>query len=306
MKFNFKAIIDIMGILLLLNGCFMLLCLPFAIYYEGGDWPAIAYSAGITLISGLTLRLLTKNRKNRELKKRDGYIIVTFGWVVLSLFGTLPFLLSGTIPNFTDAFFETISGFTTTGATILNDIEVVPKGILFWRSLTQWIGGMGIIVLTVAILPLLGIGGMQLFVAEAPGITPDKLQPRISETAKRLWYIYLGLTLTQMGLLMVGGINFYDSINHALTTMASGGFSTKNASIAHFTSPYIQYVFIVFMFLAGTSFTLIYFALKRNFKKMTINEEFKVYTSFIAVITIIVTITILVGWIQVVQKKMGI
>jgi len=283
-----------MGILLLLNGCFMLLCLPFSLHYQEGDWQAIAYSAGITLAAGLGLRLATKNRKKKDLKKRDGYIIVTFGWIVLSLFGTLPFILSGSIPNFTDAFFETISGFTTTGATILTDIEVVPKGILFWRSLTQWIGGMGIIVLAVAILPLLGIGGMQLFVAEAPGITPDKLQPRISETAKRLWYIYLGLTLVQMCLLMAGGVNFYDSINHALTTMASGGFSTKNASIAYFTSPYIQYVFIVFMFLAGTSFTLIYFALKRNFKKITINEEFKVYASFVAVITIIVTITILV------------
>jgi trk system potassium uptake protein TrkH len=193
MKFNFKAILDIMGILLLINGCFMLLCLPFSIYYESGDWHAIAYSSGITLTVGLILRLATKNRKNKDLKKRDGYIIVTLGWIVLSLFGTLPFLLSGTIPNFTNAFFETISGFTTTGASILNDIEAVPKGILFWRSLTQWIGGMGIIVLAVAILPLLGIGGMQLFVAEAPGITPEKLQPRISETAKRLWYIYLGL-----------------------------------------------------------------------------------------------------------------
>jgi trk system potassium uptake protein TrkH len=153
---------------------------------------------------------------------------------------------------------------------------------------------MGIIVLAVAILPLLGIGGMQLFVAEAPGITPDKLQPRISETAKRLWFIYLGLTLAQTGLLMLGGIGFYDSINHALTTMATGGFSTKNASVAHYTSPYIQYVFIFFMFLAGTSFTLIYFALKRNVKKIKGNEEFKVYSIFIGIITVIASITILV------------
>jgi len=294
MKFNFKAIFDIMGILLLLNGCFMLLCLPFSIYYEGGDLEAISYSAGITIVVGLLLRILTKNRKNKELKKRDGYIIVTFGWIVLSLFGTLPFILSGTIPNFTNAFFETMSGFTTTGASILNDIEAVPKGILFWRSLTQWIGGMGIIVLAVAILPLLGIGGMQLFVAEAPGITPDKLQPRISETAKRLWYIYLGLTLAQTGLLMLGGIDFYDSLNHALTTMATGGFSTKNSSIAYYDSPYIQYVFIFFMFLAGTSFTLIYFALKRNVKKITANEEFKVYAAFIGIITVVASITIIV------------
>lgn len=283
-----------MGILLLLNGAFMALCLPFAIQYKGGDWFAIALSSAITLAVGLTLRLLTKNREHKELKKRDGYIIVSGGWIVLSLFGTLPYLLSGAIPNFTDAFFETMSGFTTTGASILADIEVVPKGILFWRSLTQWIGGMGIIVLAVAILPLLGIGGMQLFVAEAPGIAPDKLQPRISETAKRLWYLYVGLTIAEMGLLMAGGVNFYDSINHSLTTMATGGFSTKNASAAHYDSPYIQYVFIVFMFLAGTSFTLTYFALKRNFKKVLRNEEFKVYVSFIAIITVVATITILV------------
>ncbi len=294
MKFNFKAILNIMGILLLLNGAFMALCLPFAIQYKGGDWFAIALSSAITLAVGLTLRLLTKNREHKELKKRDGYIIVSGGWIVLSLFGTLPYLLSGAIPNFTDAFFETMSGFTTTGASILADIEVVPKGILFWRSLTQWIGGMGIIVLAVAILPLLGIGGMQLFVAEAPGIAPDKLQPRISETAKRLWYLYVGLTIAEMGLLMAGGVNFYDSINHSLTTMATGGFSTKNASAAHYDSPYIQYVFIVFMFLAGTSFTLTYFALKRNFKKVLRNEEFKVYVSFIAIITVVATITILV------------
>ncbi len=283
-----------MGLLLLLNGCFMALCLPFAIYYEGGDWQAIAISSAITLMSGLALRIITKNRQNKELKKRDGYIIVSGGWLILSLFGALPYIISGAIPNFTDAFFETISGFTTTGASILNDIEAVPKGILFWRSFTQWIGGMGIIVLAVAILPFLGIGGMQLFVAEAPGITPDKLAPRISETAKRLWFIYLGLTLAQMGLLMAGGLNFYDSINHSLTTMATGGFSTKNASAAHFDSPYIQYVFIVFMFLAGTSFTLTYFALKRNFKKIRRNEEFKVYVSFIAAITLVVTITVLI------------
>ena len=176
-------------------------------------------------------------------------------------------MISGEIPVFTDAFFETISGYTTTGASILNDIEAVPKGLLLWRSLTQWIGGMGIIVLAVAILPFLGIGGMQLFVAEAPGITPDKLRPRIQETAKRLWLLYVGLTVLEAILLSASGMSIYDAANHALTTMATGGFSTKNDSIGHFDNPLIQYIIIVFMFLAGTSFTLTYFGLKMQFKR---------------------------------------
>ncbi len=157
----------------------------------------------------------------------------------MSLFGCLPFVLSGAIPNMTDAVFETISGYSTTGASILTDIEAQSKGILFWRSMTQWIGGMGIIVLAVAILPILGIGGMQLFVAEAPRISPDKLKPRIKETAKRLWYVYIGLTLIETVLLMLGDMSFFDAINHSLTTMATGGFSTKNASIAAYNSSYI-------------------------------------------------------------------
>ena len=293
-KFNLKVIANILGILLMLNGSFMVLCLPFSFYYKEGDWYALTIAAIITLATGFGLRFYTRKNTNKELKKRDGYLVVTLGWVVMSLFGTLPYLISGAIPHFTDAFFETMSGFTTTGASILNDIEAVPKGILFWRSLTQWIGGMGIIVLAVAILPLLGIGGMQLFVAEAPGITPDKLQPRIQETAKRLWLIYLGLTVLETVLLMAGGMNFYDAVNHALTTMATGGFSTKNDSVAYFDSPFIQYVIIIFMFLAGTSFTLTYFGLKGKFKKIWGNEEFRVYSLFTLSITILVMVTILI------------
>ena len=293
MKFNFKVIANLLGLLLLLNSAFMLLCLPFSFYYGESSWLAITISALITAGSGFSLRYFTRKNLNKELKKRDGYIVVTAGWLVMSIFGALPYLLSGSIPSFTDAFFETISGYTTTGASILNDIESLDKGILFWRSFTQWIGGMGIIVLAVAILPFLGIGGMQLFVAEAPGITPDKLQPRIQETAKRLWFIYFGLTLLEAILLYAGGMTIYDAINHSLTTMATGGFSTKNASAAHFDSPFIQYVLIVFMFLAGTSFTLTYFAIKRNFKKVIKNEEFIVYSLFILAITLIATVTLL-------------
>lgn len=303
MRFNLKVIGDILGILLLINGGFMALCLPISLYYGEHDWIAISTSSLVTLGSGFLLRYLTRKKKSKELKKKDGYLIVTAGWIVMSIFGALPYLISGSIPNFSNAFFETISGYTTTGASILTDIESVPNGILFWRSLTQWIGGMGIIVLALAILPFLGIGGMQLFVAEAPGITPDKLQPRIQETAKRLWFLYVGLTLAEAVALYFAGMGPFDAINHSLTTMATGGFSTKNDSL-QFVEPVIQYIVIFFMFLAGTSFTLTYFGLKRNFKKVFKNEEFIVYFLFIVGITIIVTVTLLVVQDQPFEKSL--
>jgi len=288
MRFNFKLILNLLGLLVLLNGIFIFLCLPFSIYYDE-NYLDIIISGGVTAVSGGLMWFLTLRGLNTELKKKDGYLVVTLGWLTMSLFGTLPFLISGTIPDFTNAFFETISGFTTTGASILTDIEAAPKGILFWRSLTQWIGGMGIIVLAVAILPILGIGGMQLFVAEAPGITPDKMKPRIKETAKRLWIIYLGLTLLEMVLLMFGGMSFYDAINHALTTMATGGFSTRNASVAYYDSAYIHYVITIFMFLAGTNFTMTYWGLKGRFKKLIQNEEFRNYVYISIGVSIVVS-----------------
>ncbi len=292
MRFNYKVILNILGLLLLLNGAFMMLCIPFSLHFQEGDLMPLLTSGGITMLVGYITFALTRRNRSKHLKKKDGYLIVTLGWLAMSVFGTLPYLLSGSIPNFTDAFFETISGFTTTGATILTDTESVDKGVLFWRSLTQWIGGMGIIVLAVAILPILGIGGMQLFVAEAPGISPDKLKPRINETAKRLWLIYVGLTLTEMMLLWIGGMTFYDAINHALTTMATGGFSTKNASIAYYQSPFIQYTIAFFMFLAGTNFTLTYFGLHGKFKTVYRNEEFRYYASFCILLTAIFAISI--------------
>lgn len=292
MRFNYRVIINILGILLLLNGVFMLLCIPFSLYYQEGDLWALLFSALITLSVGGMMMFRTKRNLNKELRKRDGYLVVSLGWITMSFFGSLPYILSGAIPDLTNAFFETISGYSTTGASILTDIEAVHKGILFWRSLTQWIGGMGIIVLTVAILPILGIGGMQLFVAEAPGISPDKLQPRIKETAKRLWLIYLGMTLTETILLCAGGMGFYDALNHSLTTMATGGFSTKNASIAFYQSPFIEYVVILFMFLAGANFTMTYLALHGKFRKVLQNDEFKYYTGFCLGIGLIVGLVI--------------
>ena len=273
----------------------MLLCLPFSFYYDSDQWQPLLTAGLITLGVGGALWLFTRSQPDKELRSRDGYLVVTLAWVLMSFSGSLPYVLSGAIPTYPDAFFESMSGFTTTGATILADIEALPKGILFWRSFTQWIGGMGIIVLAVAILPILGIGGMQLFQSEAPGITPDKLKPRIRDTAKRLWVIYIGLTLTETVLLMVGGMSFYDAINHGLTTMATGGFSPKNASIAFYESPYLQYVITVFMFLAGTSFTLTYFLLKGKLNKVWANEEFRYYVSLVLLITVVTTVGIYVS-----------
>ena len=290
MKFNYRAVFGIQGILAMLLGGFMLLCVPVAYIYKDGTMQSLLLSSGLTFFGGFALWFFFGRHEDQELKKKDGYLVVTFGWIIMALFGSIPFVISGTIPVYADAFFETMSGFTTTGASILSDIESMPPGILIWRSLTQWIGGMGIIVLAVAILPLLGIGGMQLFVAEAPGVSPDKLKPRIRETAIRLWLIYLILTVTECTLLYMGGMNLFDAINHSLTTMATGGFSTKNASIAHFTSPFIQYVIIVFMFLAGTNFTLTYFGLHGKLMKVIRNEEFKYYLGLVLIAAVLISV----------------
>jgi trk/ktr system potassium uptake protein len=274
----------------MLTGVAMTLGIPFSIYYKTDDIPALLQSAVFTITVGFIIWFFTRKTERYELGKREGYLIVTLGWIFMALFGSIPFIVYGAIPNYTDAFFETMSGFTTTGATILTDIEIVPAGLLFWRSLTQWLGGMGIIVLSLAILPLLGIGGMQLFTAEVPGITKDKLHPRVRETAKRLWGIYVILTATEVVLLLIGGMNLFDAINHSFTTMATGGFSTKNASTAYFTSPFIQYVFIVFMLFAGMNFTLHYFAFHGKFDFIKKNTEFRVYISFILIAASIVTL----------------
>lgn len=285
---NYKVIINIIGFLLILTGILMTTGIPFSLYYGHDDIIAILISSGISITAGTSLWYFTKDADRQQLGKREGYVIVTLGWLSMALFGSIPFIIYGAVPSFTDAFFETMSGFTTTGATILTDIESMPYGLLFWRSLTQWLGGMGIIVLSLAILPLLGIGGMQLFSAEVPGVTKDKFHPRVKETAKRLWGIYVILTATQVVLLLIGGLNLFDAINHSFTTMATGGFSTKNASTAHFDSVFVQYVFIVFMLFAGMNFTLHYFALHLKFEPFKRSTEFKFYILFIFTATIII------------------
>jgi len=287
MKLNYKIIFHFLGLLLLFNGGFMLLSALISLIYKDGVTFKIFLAGIVTLIVGVIVMVFTK-KHNKEMNKREGYIVVSFGWIIMSLSGTLPYVFTESIPNFTNAFFETMSGYTTTGASILNDIEAVPKGVLFWRSLTHWIGGMGIIVLAIAILPLLGIGGMQLFAAEAPGPSADKLHPRITDTAKRLWLIYFGYTAAETLLLKVAGMSFFDAINHALCTLSTGGFSTKNASVAYWNGePIIQYIIILFMFLAGTNFVLSYFAFKGKVQKIIHDEEFKLYFKFVAIFTLI-------------------
>ncbi len=249
--------------------------------YRDGATLGITVAAITTLFVGVSAMYFTRGHK-KEVKRKEGYLIVTFGWVIMSVSGMLPYVFSGAVPGITNAFFETISGYTTTGASILDDIEALPEGLLLWRSLTHWIGGMGIIVLAIAILPLLGIGGMQLFAAEAPGPNTDKLHPRITDTAKRLWLIYFGYTVAETLLLKLAGMTFFDAVNHSLATLSTGGFSTKNASVAYWNDqPLIQYIIILFMFLAGSNFVLSYFAFKGKVQKIIQDEEFRFYAIFI-------------------------
>ncbi|MCF6167553.1 potassium transporter TrkG [Lutibacter sp.] len=289
---NIKIIISFLGLTSMLNGFFMLIAVPFSMYHNEPAQKGILLAGLTTILVGFLLWFFNRNAP-KNLQKKEGYLIVTLGWLMLTFTGTLPYLFSGTIPNFTNAIFETISGYSTTGSSILTNIESMPKGILFWRSATHWIGGMGIIVLTVAILPLLGIGGMQLFMAEAPGPSADKMHPRITETAKRLWLIYFLLTFTEFFLLKIAGMTWFDAINHAMATLSTGGFSTKNASIAHWNgTPIIQYIITVFMFIAGANFVLTYFALKGKIRKVFQSEEFKYYFFGVLTLTILITVVI--------------
>ncbi|MCI4671552.1 MAG: TrkH family potassium uptake protein [Bacteroidia bacterium] len=295
--FNFVAVFNILCLLTGLSGIAMLFSLPFSYYYQDGSANAILISGWGSVLLGLAGWFSTrKAAQKRELKKKDGYVIVSLGWVVMSFIGAIPYVLSGAIPSYTDAFFETMSGFTTTGASILGtEIEALPKGLHFWRAMTHWIGGMGIIVLTIAILPLLGIGGMQLYAAEVPGPTPDKLTPRIRETAKRLWLVYVSLTLVELVLLMLGGMNFFDAACHSMATLSTGGFSTQQASVSAF-GPYLQYVITFFMFLAGVNFALTFHALRGKPLKLWQNEEFRLYTFVtLILITVVTTIVYFIG-----------
>jgi trk system potassium uptake protein TrkH len=253
---NLRGVFHAVGLLLLFVGVAMLAPLGVSLAHGGGDARAIAAAFGVTILAGFAVYLVTRGA--RDLSPRDGFGVVVFGWTAMAVFGTLPYLFSGAIVDVTDAMFETMSGFTTTGASILSDIEAMPRGLLFWRCFTQWIGGMGIIVLSLAIMPILGVGAMQLYRAEAPGPTPDKLTPRIRQTAVLLWGVYLVLSVAEAFALRLAGMSWYDAVCHTFTTMATGGFSTRTASIAAFHNPSIHWIILVFMAAAGTNFALHY------------------------------------------------
>jgi trk system potassium uptake protein TrkH len=272
---NILLTLRILGALLLFLSAALLLPVPFALYYDDGAYSAFLLSAIVTFAAGF---LLFKGcRSQRDLSLRDGFAIVSFSWIFYALFGALPFYFSGEIPSFLNASFETLSGFTTTGATILSEIESLPQSLLLWRALTHWFGGMGIIVMSLAILPMLGVGGMQLFKAEVPGPTADRLKPRIQDTAKLLWGVYVLLTAAEVILLMFGNMNFFEALCHSFATLATGGFSSRNTSVTAFDSAYIDGVITLFMFLAGVNFFLHYQALRGRLSEFWKNEEFRIY-----------------------------
>jgi len=286
--------------MLAIIGLSMLFPALVGLFYGETNLFAYLYSMVGCLSVSIPVWLLT--RRSRKLSIKDGFALVAFAWIVVAIAGSLPFYFTGAIPNYTDAWFEAMSGVTTTGATIIgnvntlphleNGIESLPKGILFWRSFLQWIGGMGIIVFTIAILPLLGVGGVQLFKAEVPGPVADKIKPRVKETAKILWMVYVGFTVLQMVLLRLAGMPLFDSICHAFTTMPTGGFSTQNASIAAYNSPLIQYIVIFFMFVAGINFTLHFRTITGNFTALFKDYELKVYIVTIVFATFVIFLSL--------------
>jgi len=289
---HYLFIIRLIAFLLLFLAGGMFLPLLVSIYYGDTSTKAFFYSILIIFITSLFLILLTLKDHGNHLNHRDGALIVTIGWMMAGLAGTLPYLFSGVIPDFSNAYFESISGFTTTGSSILNQIEGLPPGILLWRSITQWMGGMGIIVLSIAILPYLGIGGMQLYKAEIPSPIVDKLKPRISETAKILWKIYLFFTLFEAALLIFAGMTVFDAFCHAFSTMPTGGFSTKNASLAHYDSALMDGIIIIFMLIAGINFSLHYKLIKGNIKSVGKDLELKLFLIIVLAFTLIITLNI--------------
>jgi trk system potassium uptake protein TrkH len=289
---HYPLIFRFIGILIAFLGVSMVVPLGASFYYQDGSARPFVYSIIISLGIGGLLYFFSKKDNEDQLSHRDGVAIVTFGWLAAGLIGAIPFLFSQTIPNFTDSYFESLSGFTTTGATILRDIEKLPQGIILWRSITQWFGGMGIIVLSIAILPFLGVGGMQLYRAEIPSPVVDKLRPRISDTAKLLWKVYILITAIEVFFLSIGGMPLFDSICHAFCTMPTGGFSPKNASLAHYNSAYFDGVVIVFMLLAGINFSLHYKLIRGNFSIFGKDPECRVFLITVVFFILMITLNI--------------
>ena len=283
---NYKLLYKVLGSLLLLEAMFILVCIGVSLFYHEDDIMAFAITLVIMFIGAIVLRFMGRNADN-SLGRRDAYLLVTLTWVIFSLFGSFPFVISGYIPNFTNAFFETISGFTTTGASIIDEVEVLPHGLLFWRSMTQWIGGLGIVFFTIAILPSLVGGSVKVFAAEATGPIKAKMHPRLTTTAKWLWSIYLLLTISCGISFWLAGMNWFEALNYSMTTTATGGFAIHNESTEYFHSPTIDYISITFQFLSGINFTLLYISIfKMKLKSLFKNSEFKLYISVVLIATL--------------------
>jgi trk system potassium uptake protein TrkH len=278
---NFRIISKIIGSLLFIEAFFMSWCAIMAILFHEDDQMAFLMSILVTFGFGFVFLFMGRNAEN-ALSRRDAYLLVTSVWVIFSLFGMLPFLIHGSITNLTDAYFETMSGFTTTGATILDDVEWLPHGMLFWRSLIQWVGGLGIVFFTIAILPSLVGGSVKVFAAEATGPIKAKMHPRLTTTAKWIWSIYLMLTIGCGVSFWAAGMNWYEALNYSMTTTATGGFAIHNDSTEYFHSPTIDYISITFQFLSGINFTLLYMGIiKMRFREMLKNSELKLYVGVV-------------------------
>ncbi|MCI5727779.1 MAG: TrkH family potassium uptake protein [Clostridium sp.] len=288
---NFRMVLKIIGTVIKYEAILLLLPLFVALYYKQSDAYAFLITALITFPIGLLLSKIKINKK--EMYAKEGFLIVGISWIIISFVGGLPFVISGAIPSIIDSFFETVSGFTTTGATILTEIESLPKGILFWRSLTHWIGGMGFLIFILALIPSLGSNTIHLLKAESAGPSPSKIVPKMKETAKILYLIYFALTILETVLLMFAGLSFYDAIIHALGTAGTGGFSNKNASVAAFNNPAAEWIITIFMLLFGVNFALYFYVIKGKIKEALMGEELRFYILTVISATVLITINIL-------------
>lgn len=287
---NYGIIIKVLGNLLVFEALLMIPAYLVSIFYEQNDSSAFLISFSLTFVVGFIMSKVKGSYK--RIKAKDALAVVAIGWLLASFFGSLPFVISGSIPSFVDAFFETISGLTTTGSTVIKDVEILPKGILFWRSLTHWIGGMGILVFTLAILPTMGIGGFQIFKAESPGPTADKIVPRIKDTARILYTTYIAITIIQIIFLVIGDMSLFESAVHTFGTVGTGGYSTRNASIGAYNSSYIHIVITVFMILSGVNFSLYYSLAKGKWKEVIKNAELRLYLGIIFAAGILIGLNI--------------
>jgi len=287
---DLRIVSKTLGRLLLVESAFLIFPLIVSLYYQESDSKAFLITIIITALSGLLLNL--PKIKKGIVRYKEGFMIVGVGWLIVSLFGAIPFILADTFTTFIDAFFETVSGFTTTGATVLTNIESQPHGILFWRGLTHWLGGMGILVFTLALLPAMGLSTVNILKAESPGPSPGKLVPKIAKTAQLLYIIYILFTVMEIVSLTIAGMSLFDAFTHTFATMGTGGFSTKNLSVGHYNSIPIETIIIMFMFIAGVNFSLYYDALLGNFKTLLNDREFQFYFAVIIVSTLLITINI--------------